>query len=137
MSLPKPTWIAWFDKAAEDLKVARFIVQQSKIDEGFRGPLVFHSQQAAEKALKGYLAFNKQRFDKTHILGNLLKGVENVDSNFAKDLRPAEILTDYAIAYRYPEEGNVKVPLTNEVAENALKLAVWVYEETKNRVDQF
>jgi hypothetical protein len=59
--------------------------------------------------------------------------VKTVDQEFAAELAPACILTAFAFAYRYPSEGRVQTPLTSEDATGALKLAVWVYEETKNR----
>ena len=70
-------------------------------------------------------------------MGELLKEVGKVDPAFENELRPSEILTDYAIAYRYPEEGKVQLSLTPELGENAYKRAVWVFQETKNRVDKF
>lgn len=98
------------------------------------GALVFHSQQAAEKALKGYLAHKKIRFEKTYDIGKLVDLIEGVDQKLADDLRPSAILTKYAVAYRYPEETNPPEPLTVETGEKALKLATWVYEEMKVRV---
>jgi HEPN domain-containing protein len=56
---------AWLVKASEDLRAA---------EHGFRaspallGVIAFHCQQAAEKALKGFLAWNQVQFRKTHSL---------------------------------------------------------------------
>lgn len=92
----------WFQKSAEDLKVARLLLASKS--EDFLGPSVFHSQQCAEKAIKGYLAFHKVRFSKTHDLEILINLVAQVDIELSQSLKPAGVLTKFAIAYRYPEE---------------------------------
>jgi HEPN domain-containing protein len=55
----------WFNKAAEDLRTAEF-------EFGASPPLlediVFHCQQAAEKAMKGFLTWHNRAFRKTHSL---------------------------------------------------------------------
>lgn len=85
----------WFSKAIEDLQVSKLLLLQNS--ESFWGPSVFHSQQAAEKAIKGFLAFNKIRFSKTHDLASLLVTlVSQVDVNLANQLKPTTILTKYA-----------------------------------------
>ena len=45
----------WFRKAAQDLKASKLLLAQNS--EDFWGPVVFHAQQAAEKSIKGFLAF--------------------------------------------------------------------------------
>ena len=125
---------AWFRKAAEDLKLAKLLETLASKDHDMLGALVFHSQQAAEKAIKGYLTKQKIRFEKTHDIGKLLNLVVVSDPKLAEELRPSEILTKYAIAYRYPEETNPPEPLTVKTGQKALKLAIWVYEEMKARV---
>ena len=77
----------WFRKAIEDLQAAKLLLSQNS--ESFWGPSVFHSQQAAEKAIKGFLAFNKIRFSKTHDLEILVNLISQVDANFANQLKPA------------------------------------------------
>jgi HEPN domain-containing protein len=46
----------WFDKAKEDLRIASLLIHD--IDNISIDISCFHSQQAAEKALKGYLVFH-------------------------------------------------------------------------------
>lgn len=69
----------WFSKSIEDLKAAKLLL--SSTTENFWGPSVFHSQQSAEKAIKGFLAFNKIRFAKTHDLEILINLVSQIDVN--------------------------------------------------------
>jgi HEPN domain-containing protein len=55
----------WFVKAANDLRAAETLrtSQPALLAES-----VFHCQQAAEKALKGFLTWNNSVFRKTHNL---------------------------------------------------------------------
>ena len=95
---------------------------------------VYHCQQSSEKAIKGYLAFNKLRFGKTHIIIELINIMAAQDPVFAELLKPADKLTIFATAFRYPEEGKEEIPLTRETAENALKIANWVLLEIQNKL---
>lgn len=117
----------WFSKSIEDLKAAKLLL--SSTTENFWGPSVFHSQQSAEKAIKGFLAFNKIRFAKTHDLEILINLVSQIDVNLAEKLKPAAVLTKFATAYRYPEEAESPEPLTQESCQKVFDLANMVFEE--------
>lgn len=119
----------WLQKSSEDLRTAKLLASQST-DEFF-GPAVFHAQQAAEKAIKGFLACQKIRFPKTHDLSILIQIVATADSELAKALEPSVILTRFAVAYRYPEEVDPPEPLNRTTVEKALILANWVFEELR------
>ena len=121
----------WLTKAAVDLRTTKLLLAQNSDD--FFGACVFHAQQAAEKAIKGYLAFNKVRFPKSHDIEKLLELVSSVDHDLALELKPSTILTKFAAAYRYPEEVELQEPLTAKTCENAHVLANWVFEEMKSR----
>ncbi|MCB9073042.1 MAG: HEPN domain-containing protein [Bdellovibrionaceae bacterium] len=92
----------WFRKASQDLQTAKLLLAQNS--EVFWGPAVFHSQQAAEKSIKGFLAAQKIRFAKTHDMEILINLVSTADQSLGMELEPAKILTQFAVAYRYPEE---------------------------------
>jgi HEPN domain-containing protein len=121
----------WLRKSATDLKAAKLLSTQNL--EELLGSSVFHSQQAAEKAIKGYLTLKKVRFPKTHDIEKLLNLVATVDSDFAEQIAPATILTQFASAYRYPEEVEPPEPLTDQSCAKAYTIAAWVYEEAKAR----
>lgn len=119
----------WFEKAALDLKAAKLL---KTLPDAFE-PSVFHCQQAAEKSIKGFLVFHKIRFNKTHDIEKLLIFVATVDEQLAKQLKPAAILTQFAVSYRYPEEVEPPEPLTAQASEKIFALANWVFEEMKAR----
>ena len=56
---------SWFIKAANDLRAA---VHEFSAEPPLLGDIVFHCQQAAEKAMKGFLTWHNCPFRKTHSL---------------------------------------------------------------------
>jgi HEPN domain-containing protein len=120
---------AWFKKAQVDIQTARLC---EGAGEMFRGPLVFHCQQAAEKAIKGFLVFHKVRFPKTHDISELLKLVANIDPSLSDQIKDTKDLSKYAVAYRYPEideEG-----LKEAAVKRSLDLATTAYHELYARI---
>ena|SRR5271170_8009137 len=88
------------------------------------GAAVFHCQQAAEKALKGFLAWHDTPFRKTHDLEESGEACVAIDATLRETIERAIPLTEYAWKFRStgePEE------LTREEAEEALAAARDVY----------
>ncbi len=92
---------AWLLKAQTDLISARRLAAG---DNPLWDTAVFHCQQAAEKAVKGYLVFNDRRFRKTHDVEDLVKVAEAYDDRFSTWHDAAKLVTPYAQAFRYPAE---------------------------------
>ncbi len=110
-------------KAANDLKAA-------EVDLAASPPLLedalFHCQQAAEKAMKGFLTTHDSIFRKTHDLDELAKTCEGLDSSLAPILDAARDLSVFAWVFRYP--GEAEPPSEPEVRE-FLAIARHVYQE--------
>ncbi|HEV7671961.1 MAG TPA: HEPN domain-containing protein [Thermoanaerobaculia bacterium] len=91
----------WLIKAQHDLDTARKLAQDP-------GPLldtaIYHCQQAAEKAVKGFLAFHDQAVVKTHDVRFLVNQALAFEPGFEEWFEAAECVTPYATAYRYPDE---------------------------------
>lgn len=119
---------AWFTKARNDLRAAR-------VDLDAEPPLaedaLFHCQQAAEKALKGFLTWHDQPFRKTHSLIELGLQCVEIDPSIEPLLREAAMLSEYATKYRYP--GEVESAAAEEAAK-ALSLADEVVAQTLARL---
>jgi HEPN domain-containing protein len=66
--------------------------------------VVYHCQQAAEKALKGYLVHNSIKFDRTHDLMVLLSDCASIDISFngARLINHCVNLNPFGVAIRYP-----------------------------------
>lgn len=91
---------AWLVKAKSDLKMA---VAGSKDPETLDGA-VYHTQQCAEKALKGYLVFKKQPVRKIHDLGILLESCVKLSDDFCDLKELTRELNPYATYFRYPDD---------------------------------
>ena len=113
---------AWFQKAALDLSAAEFELTG---DASLAGDIVFHAQQAAEKAMKGLLVWHDRPFRKTHDLAEIGAQCGEVDPTLTPICRRADPLTVFAWAFRYPGDPD---PPSAEEARAALALAREVYE---------
>lgn len=107
----------WLTKADHDLLSAERLL---KGDPPIRDTAVYHCQQAAEKALKAYLTLQDVSFQKIHVLGVLLEQCMEVDMTFERLRDIADILTPFAVAFRYP--GEVLEPDPHD-AEEAYRFA--------------
>ncbi len=116
----------WFAKARMDLKTAKFL---NPVEQDFFGSIVFHSQQCAEKAIKGFLTYNNIRVLKTHDMDKLLKSVSTADPHLADRYVSVVNLTRYAVEYRYPDAELMLPPLTEKDVNQAIELAAKMLEE--------
>jgi HEPN domain-containing protein len=114
--------ISWFGKAANDLRAGN---HELTAVPPLTDDTVFHAQQAAEKAMKGFLTWHDQPFRKTHDLGEVGRQCMAIDGSLEPLLRRAERLTVYAWAFRYP--GDAEAPSVEE-AQAALAVARAVVE---------
>jgi HEPN domain-containing protein len=105
----------WLLKSQRDLKAARVLFQSQLYDGA-----VYHCQQAAEKALKAYLAYQEVILQKTHNLSVLLESCISFEAGFEVLRNSADALTPYATEFRYP--GAAIEPEQDEAAE-ALEMA--------------
>jgi HEPN domain-containing protein len=98
---------------------------------GLWADIVFHAQQAAEKAFKAFLAWHDLPFGKTHSLQALGRECAVLDAKLSTAARQAAPLTEYAWKFRYPGE---REEPTREEAEKALATARQVYEAVLSRL---
>jgi HEPN domain-containing protein len=91
----------WLRKALLDLACARRVAEGT---EPLLEPAFFHCQQAAEKAVKGYLAFREHPLVKTHDIKTLVRLAATYERRFSEWKQAAEKLTPYATEFRYPTE---------------------------------
>jgi HEPN domain-containing protein len=108
----------WFLKAESDLAAARSILK----GEGPYDTACFHIQQAAEKCLKGFLAFHDQPIPHTHNLEELVLLCQAKWPEL--DLGRVDVteLTPFAVEMRYDFE----FWPSSETAKEALDLALEV-----------
>ena len=93
--------------------------------------VVFHAQQAVEKALKGFLTWHSCTFRKTHSLEELGEQCQQFDTTLRPVIDIAVPLTKYAWKYRYP--GDPAEPTSQEATES-LAIAREVYDAVLSRL---
>lgn len=103
---------SWLVKAKRDLLSAE---ELAGADTPLLDTAAYHCQQAAEKAIKGYLLFHDVRFEKTHDIEVLISQACEVDTSFCICVEAARILTPLAVEFRYP--GDYVEPDADEYRE--------------------
>ncbi len=83
---------AWLSKAELDLKAAAH--EMAAPGGGLWGDIMFHAQQAAEKSMKAFLAWNDVPFRKTHNLEELGQQCVSLDAMLAPVADQAAPLTE-------------------------------------------
>jgi HEPN domain-containing protein len=119
---------AWLAKACEDLRAAELLLTATP---PLTGTAAYHTQQAAEKALKAFLSWHDTPFRKTHDLAELGQVCIEVDRSLEDLCRSAETLTVYAWLFRYPGD---EEDLSEDEARSAVNRAREVYDGIASRV---
>ena len=111
----------WLIKARRDLAAARKLATGP---DPYLDVAVYHCQQAAEKAVKGFLVFHDQPFEKTHDVEVLVSLAQRYDARFSTWIEAAVRLTPYSTEFRYPS--GLLEPALDEF-EQALEAANGLY----------
>ena len=127
LSKAKLRFEEWAKYADEDQTMAEIALKE----DGPPNQICFHSQQIAEKYLKGYLVFCGKEFEKNHLLRYLLELCGEEDQKF-RDLDDDIIyLTQFYTETRYPGD----IPEFNlPECQKALKAAIRVKEFVLSKV---
>lgn len=107
----------WLKKAKDDLVWTKHNIASRE----FSGAC-FSAQQAAEKALKGFLLYHKKPLRKIHDVVVLLKDCIELDESFGELENMIEILFPYYATTRYPF-GDELFTFSKERASEALRAA--------------
>jgi HEPN domain-containing protein len=106
----------WLIKAQHDLLAAQKLSSDPEI---YADIVLYHCQQAGEKAVKGFLILHDQAFPRTHDIRLLLQLAIAIDPSFQQQQEASEILTPYATEFRYPSD--VTQPTAQELQEGLEK----------------
>lgn len=97
------------------------------------GGVCFHAQQLAEKHLKVLFILHDVRPPRTHDLGELAAELQTVGCALPNFAAESELLKDYAVDVRYPEQ----VPIPDEAKGRAvLAAARRIVDEVRGRLDR-
>jgi HEPN domain-containing protein len=106
----------WVTKADNDYYSADLLLHGGEAP--FTDTACFHCQQCAEKYLKAFLTERLIRFERTHVLTDLLTLCVSAEKDFRKIASDLASLEGYAVAIRYP--GAI---VSVELAEEAFRQA--------------
>lgn len=109
----------WLHFAREDLRMAELAMQEAIYNQ-----VCFHSQQAAEKALKGVLTIGGAAPPRTHRLVDILSQLD--PAPFSEIAEDVQLLDRFYIPTRYPDALPGSLPDSMPIAtdaEEALSIA--------------
>ena len=119
----------WFEKAENDLNWAKDTLADNRF-----GGVCFLCQQAAEKTLKAYLFFQKQKLIRTHNLPLLNEKCKKFDPDFSQLNNAVDTLNSYYVDTRYPDIWDYTRFENEKLANEAIKLAEQIVETVKNKL---
>ena len=119
----------WMRHARSDMAIAKMLEN----DEIASEIIVFHAQQAVEKALKALLIQRQIEFPRTHIIGVLLALCKENGYLIEKDLEEAATLSRYGTASRYPGEID---SVNRTEAKLASDLANQVFDWVESQIEK-
>ena len=119
---------AWLAKASQDLRRVEVLLAAAPPD--FEDAL-FHCQQAAGKAFKAFLTWHDVPFRRIHELDTIGGQCADLDSTLADLVDRADVLTKYAVRFRYP---GAPYELSSEEVEVACALARQVHQAILTRL---
>lgn len=119
---------AWLTKAVQDLRRVDLLLAADPPDHE---DALFHCQQSAEKAFKGFLTWHDIAFRRIHELEIIGGQCADLDPALAELAVRADALTKYAWRFRYP--GPPYQPSSEEAAA-AHALARQVYAAIVDRL---
>src|SRR3990172_1070652 len=92
----------WLVQSDRDLRGARQLVSAA---DPLYDLAAFLAQQAAETAMKGFLAAHGIGLEKTHDISRLIELASPIEPSFETFAEIADVLTGYVALTRYPDEG--------------------------------
>lgn len=115
--------------AEQDLDAFDVLLKSDKIHDRTLG---FHAQQAVEKSLKAWLALLGVDYPFTHDLDALFSLIEDSSVLLAHDFRDLQMLTPFAVQFRYLTEEEAVCRFDRErVLQRASELVAFVKELAK------
>jgi len=124
----------WFDYANDDIEAGEILLR-----EGKHNLACFHSQQAAEKALKGFLAHTIEDYPRIHNLRELLSECLVVYDSFNDMKLQIVTLNQFYAPTRYPDAsvGSLPSGLPNmSTAKKALMYAKEIFDFCIHTIEQ-
>ncbi|MDR0447091.1 MAG: HEPN domain-containing protein [Treponema sp.] len=123
---------AWINRAKGSLKLSKIVITFGVDDGYYYEDLCCQTQQAVEKALKGFLIYFDVEPEFTHNIETLINKLEKF-TEVPEHIKEATNLTKYAVLTRYPGEYE---EVTKEKYEQAVNIAQECLEWVENRIEE-
>jgi len=124
----------WINRAKGSLKISKTFININIDNEFYYEDLCYQTQQAVEKAFKGFLIYFNDEPEFTHNIEALLVELEKF-IEIPTHIREAIDLTKFAVLTRYPGDYE---EITKDKYEKAIKIAQecldWV-EQTITKIE--
>ena len=131
---PKPA-DEWMNFALDDLESGEWLFCGNRFTTA-----CFHAQQAAEKALKGFLVEHNVSYPQTHNLYALNKLCRNIDNTFGGLETKLALLTQFYVPARYPDAAVGMTPKgmpDKDIAREALDYAREIFDLCSEKMRTF
>ncbi|MBI2926144.1 MAG: HEPN domain-containing protein [Verrucomicrobia bacterium] len=119
----------WLTRASHDLGAACALAAG---EDPLLDMAIYHCQQAAEQAVKGWLQSQNEPFLKTHEIEHLVEQAAKLDASFSQHVKATAILTPYVSAFRHPGSSHEPMPSRGEFDE-AVQHAKASYDFARQR----
>jgi len=119
----------WLRKAASDM-----VTLEAALGAGAFDGACFHAQQAAEKYLKGFLAFHDRPFPFTHNLGDLTELCAGINPLFRTLTPMVSELTPYGVRLRYDDTFWPTVETAKQARASALTVRDFVLPQLPKQI---
>ena len=118
----------WLNFAKEDLETAKTLLNSEYL---FNRSICYHCQQSAEKDLKAYIIYLDLPLNKTHNLIKLVDQISKLDKEITHLQKAVEVLTDYIVTARYPDDSEL---ITDEESKLAFNESEKINNYIKNKI---
>ena len=105
----------WLNFAKEDLDTAKTLLNSEYL---FNRSICYHCQQSAEKDLKAYIIYLDLPLNKTHNLIKIVDQISELDKEITHLQKAVEVLTDYIVTARYPDDSELITDEESKLAFN-------------------
>ena len=119
----------WLRFASDDINCAKHSLSMHPVPIEI---VCYHCEQAAEKALKGYLIYQNVEPPRTHILKLLCKMCADIDETFEEISEQCGNLTPYAVQARYPHEIHITESDMKKAILNADRVLEFIYQKLEH-----
>jgi HEPN domain-containing protein len=130
-------WSKWSFRAKNDLDGASILLQHNPPQLDLA---IYHTQQSAEKVLKGFLAFHNQNVPRIHDVLELVEACAVIDSTFLQLRDKAAFLNPNATEFRYTDNFDEAEELADllpdaEDVQTSIEFATTVFNFVTQKIE--